>query len=47
VDIRFLPEGNRVRIVEEFETEATNPPELQRKGWQAILKSIKKHVEAG
>ena len=46
VDIRFLPEANQVRIVEEFETEATNPPEIQRKGWQAILDNFKKYVEA-
>jgi uncharacterized protein YndB with AHSA1/START domain len=46
VDIRFLPEANRVRIVEEFETEATHPPEIQRKGWQAILDNFKKYVKA-
>lgn len=46
VDIRFLPEGTRVRIVEEFETETTNTPERQRTGWQAILDSFKRYVEA-
>ena len=46
VDIRFLPEGNRIRIVEEFETETTNSAELQRTGWQAILDSFKRYVEA-
>jgi uncharacterized protein YndB with AHSA1/START domain len=45
VDVRFLPEGNKVRVVEEFETETTNSAELQRKGWQAILDNFKKHVE--
>ena len=46
LDIRFLPEGNRVRVEEEFEAETTNSAELQRQGWQAILNSFKKHVEA-
>ena len=46
VDIRFLPEGNRVRIVEEFEAEASNSAEHQRQGWQAILNSFRKYVEA-
>ena len=45
VDVRFLPEGNKVRVVEEFETETTNSAELQRKGWQAILDNFKRHVE--
>jgi len=45
VDVRFLPEGNKVRVVEEFETETANSTELQRAGWQAILGSFKKHVE--
>jgi len=46
VDIRFLPEANRVRVVEEFETETTNSAEHQRQGWQAILDSFKRYVEA-
>jgi uncharacterized protein YndB with AHSA1/START domain len=45
VDVRFLPEGAGVRVVEEFETETTNSAELQRKGWQAILDNFKRHVE--
>jgi uncharacterized protein YndB with AHSA1/START domain len=46
VDVRFIPEANRVRVVEEFEMEGTNSAELQRTGWQAILDSFKRHVEA-
>ncbi len=46
LDIRFFPEGKRVRIVEEFEAEKTNSTEHQRKGWQAILDSFKRYVEA-
>ena len=47
LDIRFLAEGNRIRIVEEFDTETTNSVEHQRKGWQAILDSFKRYVEGG
>jgi uncharacterized protein YndB with AHSA1/START domain len=46
LDIRFLREGNRVRIVEEFDAETTNTVEHQRAGWQAILTSFKRYVEA-
>ena len=33
-------------VKEEFEAENTNPIELQKGGWQAILNNFKKHVEA-
>ena len=33
-------------IVETFEAESTNPLEMQRGGWQAILDNFKKYVEA-
>lgn len=46
VDVRFLPEGSGVRIVEEFESEESNSPEVQRSGWQAILDNFRKYVEA-
>jgi uncharacterized protein YndB with AHSA1/START domain len=46
VDVRFIPDGSGVKVVEEFEAEAKNPPELQRRGWQAILDNFRKHVEA-
>jgi uncharacterized protein YndB with AHSA1/START domain len=45
LDIRFLPEGDKVRIVEEFDAETTNSVEHQRAGWQAILDSFKRYVE--
>jgi hypothetical protein len=45
LDVRFLLEGNRVRVVEEFDAETTNPTERQRAGWQAILDSFKRYVE--
>jgi uncharacterized protein YndB with AHSA1/START domain len=34
------------KVVETFEAESTNPIEMQRGGWQAILDSFKKYVEA-
>jgi uncharacterized protein YndB with AHSA1/START domain len=45
VNIHFLKEGNNTAIVETFEPENTNPIELQRTGWQAILDNFKKYVE--
>ncbi len=37
VRVEFREEGNVVKIVETFEAETMNPPEMQREGWQAIL----------
>jgi uncharacterized protein YndB with AHSA1/START domain len=34
------------KVVETFEAESTNPLEMQRGGWQAILDNFKKYVEA-
>jgi uncharacterized protein YndB with AHSA1/START domain len=45
VDIRFTPNGNETKVTETFEAESTNPIEMQRGGWQAILDNFKKHVE--
>lgn len=39
-------EKNLTEVVEEFEAENENTPELQRQGWQAILDNFKKYVEA-
>jgi uncharacterized protein YndB with AHSA1/START domain len=33
------------KVVETFEAEGTNPIEMQRDGWQAILDNFKKYVE--
>ena len=41
----FSATGETTGIVETFEAESTNAPELQRAGWQAILDSFKKHTE--
>ena len=45
VDIRFSPVGNETKVTETFEAESTNPIEMQRGGWQAILDNFRKHVE--
>jgi uncharacterized protein YndB with AHSA1/START domain len=44
--VEFLPEGDAVRVRETFDAEATNPIEMQRDGWQAILDRFARHVEA-
>lgn len=36
---------DKVKIVETFEAEETNPIDMQRNGWQAILNNFKLHVE--
>jgi uncharacterized protein YndB with AHSA1/START domain len=46
VDVEFEPTAEGVRIVETFDAETENPPEMQRQGWQAILDNFRRHVEA-
>jgi uncharacterized protein YndB with AHSA1/START domain len=46
VAIEFKENGNTTTLVESFEPETTNPVEMQRGGWQAILDNFKKYVEA-
>ena len=45
VEIHFSKQGNETKVVETFEAEKTNPIELQRGGWQAILDRFKAHAE--
>ena len=45
VKTTFTPDGNQTRISESFETEGTNPLEMQQAGWQAILDNFKKYTE--
>lgn len=44
VEFIEIPEG--VRIVETFDPESENTPEVQRSGWQAILDNFKKYTKA-
>lgn len=46
VKITFAAELEGTRVVETFDPEQTNPAEMQRGGWQAILDHFKKHTEA-
>lgn len=45
VKINFSAQGNMTKVVESFEAENTNPLEMQRGGWQAILDNFKKYTE--
>ena len=42
----FEDEGDGTRVRTVFEPEATNPVEMQRAGWQAILDNFAAHVAA-
>ncbi|MBC7915687.1 MAG: SRPBCC family protein [Pyrinomonadaceae bacterium] len=46
VQIAFFPMGNQTKVVETFEAENENSPELQKTGWQAILNNFKAYTEA-
>ena len=46
VKIEFVERPGEVLVKETFDTETENTPELQRKGWQAILDNFARHVEA-
>lgn len=45
VKIIFEADGSATKITEKFDPENTNPIEMQRGGWQAILDNFKKHAE--
>ena len=46
VKVEFVERAGSVLVKETFDAETENPPELQRQGWQAILDSFSRHVEA-
>lgn len=46
VQITFIDQGKATKISEVFDPESTNPVELQRDGWQAILNNFKRYVES-
>ena len=46
VIVNFTPKGDETKVVETFDAEDTNPVEMQKGGWQAILDNFKKYVEA-
>jgi uncharacterized protein YndB with AHSA1/START domain len=43
---RFTPQGDKTKVVVNFDAETQNSEELQRGGWQAILDNFKKYVES-
>jgi uncharacterized protein YndB with AHSA1/START domain len=45
VSITFEADGNKTHITETFDPEDSNPIEMQRDGWQAILDNFKKYTE--
>ncbi len=45
VAIEFVEGDDGVVVSETFDAETSNPPELQRQGWQAILDNFARHVE--
>ena len=45
VEINFINEENKTKIIENFEGENEHPPEFQQMGWQAILDNFKKYSE--
>ncbi len=45
VKVVFQPEGDKVKVIETFDPENTNPEEMQRAGWQAILESFRTYTE--
>ena len=45
VRIRFTKNDTKTKVVIKFDAESTNPIEMQRNGWQAILNNFKKYVE--
>lgn len=45
VTLDFKNNGASTTITEAFEAEGTNPVEMQRQGWQAILNNFKKYAE--
>ena len=45
VEITFSSVDNKTKVVEKFEAESTNPVDMQKGGWQAILDNFKKYTE--
>jgi uncharacterized protein YndB with AHSA1/START domain len=46
VKITFEADGDKTHVTESFEAESTNPVEMQKGGWQAILDNFKKYAES-
>ena len=44
--VDFDHKKGKTTVIVQFEAEEQNSPEMQQKGWQAILDNFKKYVEA-
>ena len=44
--VEFIPTDTGATVRETFDAEDTNPVEMQRAGWQAILDRFARHVES-
>lgn len=44
--VEFIAGSGGTTVRSTFDAETQNPVEMQRQGWQAILDSFRKHVEA-
>lgn len=45
VTIQFIGKDNTTEVIETFEAENTNSPEMQQAGWQAIMDNFKRCAE--
>lgn len=45
VEVTFVSGKDGVHVIETFDPETENTPEVQREGWQAILENFKKYTE--
>lgn len=45
VSVTFDGHGDHTHVMETFDPELENTPEMQREGWQAILDNFAKHAE--
>jgi uncharacterized protein YndB with AHSA1/START domain len=46
VKVEFIEQGDSVLVRETCDAETENPADIQRHGWQSILDSFARHVEA-
>jgi len=45
VEVKFIKDGNKSKIIETFDAEGENTLDLQKNGWQAILDNFKQFAE--
>lgn len=46
VKVEFINRDNYTEIIETFDAENENSPEMQKAGWQSILDNFKRYVES-